>query len=96
MMVTLQPALELAGGPWYTDKELDTEFIKLLLDVCLKLVQERVRSRSLNDMVNRTLNLFPELPKDEAGRWFTSAAPLSSISRDLRDIPANLSKLSES
>ncbi|KAH9887260.1 RNA polymerase Rpc34 [Cubamyces lactineus] len=41
IITNLQPALELTGGPWYTDKELDTEFIKLLPDICLKLVQER-------------------------------------------------------
>ncbi|KAI0371340.1 hypothetical protein BV20DRAFT_1035339 [Pilatotrama ljubarskyi] len=41
MLASLQPAPELTGGPWYTDKELDTEFIKLLSEVCLKLVQEK-------------------------------------------------------
>ncbi|EIW51661.1 uncharacterized protein TRAVEDRAFT_137014 [Trametes versicolor FP-101664 SS1] len=41
ILASLQPATELTGGPWYTDKELDTEFIKLLSDVCLKIVQDR-------------------------------------------------------
>ncbi|KAI9000961.1 hypothetical protein BD414DRAFT_504841 [Trametes punicea] len=40
MLATLEPAAELTGGPWYTDKELDTEFIKLLCDVCLKIVTD--------------------------------------------------------
>ncbi|KAJ8482862.1 hypothetical protein ONZ51_g5092 [Trametes cubensis] len=59
MMVTLQPALELAGGPWYTDKELDTEFIKLLSDVCLKLVQERSFPKTKQGDGSRRRRLYP-------------------------------------
>ena len=43
MLADTDPAPELTGGPWYTDKELDTEFIKLLMNVCLKIVRDRVR-----------------------------------------------------
>ena len=41
-MAHLEPSAELTGGPWYTDKELDAEFIKLLSDICLKIVRDRV------------------------------------------------------
>ncbi|TBU56961.1 RNA polymerase Rpc34 [Dichomitus squalens] len=40
MLAHLEPSVELTGGPWYTDKELDAEFIKLLSDVCLKIVRD--------------------------------------------------------
>ena len=43
MLSSIGPSIELTGGPWYTDKELDTEFVRLLMDVCLKIVQDRVR-----------------------------------------------------
>ena len=43
MLAGTEPAPELTGGPWYTDKELDMEFIKLLMNVCLKIVRDRVR-----------------------------------------------------
>ncbi|KDQ54551.1 hypothetical protein JAAARDRAFT_38229 [Jaapia argillacea MUCL 33604] len=36
----LEPSVELTGGPWYTDHELDTEFIKLLCRACLSIVKE--------------------------------------------------------
>jgi DNA-directed RNA polymerase III subunit RPC6 len=42
MMAHLEPSVELTGGPWYTDNELDTEFIKLLCSACLRYVRERV------------------------------------------------------
>ena len=43
MLAHLDPSVELTGGPWYTDNELDTEFIKLLCGTCLRLIQEKVR-----------------------------------------------------
>ena len=44
MMAHLEPSVELTGGPWYTDNELDTEFIKLLCTACLRFIQDRVSS----------------------------------------------------
>ncbi|KAA1125411.1 34-kDa subunit of RNA polymerase III (C) [Puccinia graminis f. sp. tritici] len=37
----LQPSVEHSGGPWYTDNELDTEFIGVLLQSILKCLQDR-------------------------------------------------------
>ena len=48
MLKTLQPAPELIGGPWFTDKELDTEFIRLISDFCLRVVKSRVRKARLD------------------------------------------------
>ena len=42
MLAHLEPSAELTGGPWYSDKELDAEFIKLLSEICLKIVRDRV------------------------------------------------------
>ncbi|KAI0734417.1 RNA polymerase Rpc34 subunit-domain-containing protein [Fomitopsis betulina] len=42
MLAALEPSSELTGGPWkFMDKELDTEFIKLLCDVCLKIITNK-------------------------------------------------------
>lgn len=43
MLAHLEPSSAITGGPWYTDNELDTEFIKLLMSACLKFITERVR-----------------------------------------------------
>ena len=44
MLAHLEPSVELTGGPWYTDNELDTEFIKLLSTACLHYIHDRVRT----------------------------------------------------
>ncbi len=43
MLYHLEPSVEMTGGPWYTDHELDTEFIKLLCSACLRFIRDRVR-----------------------------------------------------
>ena len=44
MLAHLEPSVELTGGPWYTDNELDSEFIKLLSTACLHYIRDRVRA----------------------------------------------------
>ncbi|GBE83537.1 hypothetical protein SCP_0505910 [Sparassis crispa] len=41
MLFHLDPSVEMTGGPWYTDNELDTEFIKLLCSACLRFIRDR-------------------------------------------------------
>ncbi|RPD52907.1 hypothetical protein L226DRAFT_496070 [Lentinus tigrinus ALCF2SS1-7] len=41
MLYHLQPSDEMTGGPWYTDNELDTEFIKLLCSACVRFIRDR-------------------------------------------------------
>lgn len=38
MLEGLEPSIALTGGPWYTDNELDTEFIQHLMDACYKFI----------------------------------------------------------
>ncbi|KAH8993574.1 RNA polymerase Rpc34 [Lactarius hatsudake] len=61
MMAHLEPSVELTGGPWYTDNELDTEFIKLLCSACLRFVRERTLPKSKNGdgRSSSTLSLYP-------------------------------------
>ncbi|CAA7260174.1 unnamed protein product [Cyclocybe aegerita] len=40
MLEGLEPSIALTGGPWYTDNELDTEFIQNLTDACYKLISD--------------------------------------------------------
>lgn len=48
MMFHLDPSVEMTGGPWYTDNELDTEFIKLLCRACLQFIKDRVWATSFH------------------------------------------------
>jgi DNA-directed RNA polymerase III subunit RPC6 len=45
MLAYLEPSAEMTGGPWYTDNELDTEFIKILSRACLQFVKDKVSGR---------------------------------------------------
>lgn len=33
MLASIEPSIEMSGGPWFTDSEIDTEFIENLLNV---------------------------------------------------------------
>lgn len=38
MLYNLQPSIDVTGGPWFTDSELDTEFIDTLVEVCWRFI----------------------------------------------------------
>ena len=38
MLYNLQPSIDVTGGPWFTDSELDTEFIDSLLTVVWRFI----------------------------------------------------------
>ncbi|KAG5362095.1 putative DNA-directed RNA polymerase III subunit rpc6 [Yarrowia sp. C11] len=40
MLYNLQPSAELTGGPWFSDAELDVEFVDLLLNVVYHYCEE--------------------------------------------------------
>jgi len=61
MLYDLTPSIELSGGPWYTDNELDTGFIHELSMACLRFIQAKTwpkdgRSSALYP-VSQTQNL---------------------------------------
>lgn len=42
MLYGITPSIEVSGGPWYTDNELDTSFIQELAMACLRFIQQKV------------------------------------------------------
>ncbi|CDO71516.1 hypothetical protein BN946_scf184910.g15 [Trametes cinnabarina] len=60
MLAHLEPSVEMTGGPWYTDNELDTEFIKLLCSACLRFIRDRSapKRKGSDDSSSSTL-LYP-------------------------------------
>ncbi|KAF9485384.1 hypothetical protein BDN70DRAFT_871429 [Pholiota conissans] len=40
MLEGIEPSISLTGGPWYTDNELDTEFIQNLTEACYRLISD--------------------------------------------------------
>src|ERR1700730_11843943 len=79
MLSHLDPSIELTGGPWYTDNELDTEFIRNIYDIILHYVREHVR-----DIPSfRILQLVKNLPTTELSKVKTlgrqCSAPLPHL-----------------
>jgi len=73
MLSHLEPAVELTGGPWYTDNELDTEFIKNLYDTILHYIREHVRPPS-QACVHCFSSSITEFPKAEKIRGTTTVS----------------------
>ena len=43
MLAGLTPSVEITGGPWFTDNELDVEFVDMLKLCATKLLKLKVR-----------------------------------------------------
>ena len=43
MLYELEPSVELTGGAWYTDQELDVEFIDQLSNQLYRYIVSKVR-----------------------------------------------------
>jgi DNA-directed RNA polymerase III subunit RPC6 len=46
MLANLTPSVELTGGPWFTDNELDTEFVDLLKKCAYRYLEMNVSTIS--------------------------------------------------
>ncbi|KAL6928345.1 hypothetical protein ACO0SA_003083 [Hanseniaspora valbyensis] len=49
MLYNLQPSIEVTGGPWYTDGELDDEFISHLLTIVWRFAAEKTFPDGFNN-----------------------------------------------
>lgn len=49
MLYHLEPSAELTGGPWFTDSEMDSEFIETLLMVVWKFIASRTFPAVFNE-----------------------------------------------
>lgn len=44
MLMELTPSVEVTGGPWFTDQELDVDFVEQLTNQCYKYILMKVRT----------------------------------------------------
>ncbi|KAJ8588071.1 hypothetical protein M405DRAFT_275460 [Rhizopogon salebrosus TDB-379] len=83
MLAHLEPSVELTGGPWYTDNELDTEFIKLLSTACLHYIRDRSfpkqssRRSSQNDHRLYAIGAAPPYPSAQQIQHFLSKSKIT-------------------
>jgi len=59
MMAHLEPSVEITGGPWYTDNELDIEFIRMLSSACLQYIRDRTLPKGSLGAPPSERKLFP-------------------------------------
>lgn len=83
MLAHLEPSVELTGGPWYTDNELDTEFIKLLSTACLHYIRDRSfpkqgsKGSSQNDFRLYSISAAPSYPSAQHIQHFLSKSKIT-------------------
>ncbi|KAG1861184.1 RNA polymerase Rpc34 [Suillus subalutaceus] len=83
MLAHLEPSVELTGGPWYTDNELDTEFIKLLSTACLHYIRDRSfpkqssKASSQNEHRLYSISAAPTYPSAQHIQHFLSKSKLT-------------------
>ncbi|KAG2057103.1 hypothetical protein BDR06DRAFT_952220 [Suillus hirtellus] len=81
MLAHLEPSVELTGGPWYTDNELDTEFIKLLSTACLHYIRDRSfpkqSSKAQNEYRLYSISAAPSYPSAQHIQHFLSKSKIT-------------------
>jgi DNA-directed RNA polymerase III subunit RPC6 len=80
MIAELEPSIALTGGPWYTDNELDTEFIESLTRACFKFIRDLVCIPCLSTfhLPFRQKQSFPRRRKDQTDK---ALYPSSNVPR---------------
>jgi len=94
MMAHLEPSVAITGGPWYTENELDTAFITLLLTACLRFIQERSFPKTKND--NRLIypiSNAPAYPTAQQVRTFLSKSRITETEFSIEHIETLLNVL---
>ncbi|KAF1797712.1 RNA polymerase Rpc34 [Mucor lusitanicus] len=93
MLFSLSPSSEVTGGAWYTDQELDTDFIDSLKAACLKYIMSRSfpRVEGVNDAVFGADH--EHYPTATEVRRFITESRISSIDLSVKDITSLLDVL---
>ncbi|KAG1097059.1 hypothetical protein G6F42_018250 [Rhizopus arrhizus] len=93
MLFSLTPSSEVTGGAWYTDQELDTDFIDSLKAACLKYIMSRSfpRVEGVNDAVFGADH--EHYPTATEVRRFITESRISSIDLSVKDITSLLDVL---
>lgn len=67
MLYNLQPLIDVTGGPWFTDSELDTEFIDSLLTVVWRFIALKTFPTAFQDPTPNTNAILSVYPANHTG-----------------------------
>ncbi|KAF8164979.1 RNA polymerase Rpc34 subunit-domain-containing protein [Crassisporium funariophilum] len=79
MLEGIEPSIALTGGPWYTDNELDTEFIQNLTEACYKFISDVTfpKRRGGAELTLYPISNAPQYPSAENIRYSLRKARLT-------------------
>lgn len=67
MLYNLQPSIEVTGGPWFTDSELDTEFIDSLLTVIWRFIASKTFPTAFQEPTSNVNIIQASYPSNHTG-----------------------------
>ncbi|KAK6458121.1 34-kDa subunit of RNA polymerase III (C) [Scheffersomyces xylosifermentans] len=93
MLYNLQPSIEVTGGPWFTDSELDTEFIDSLLTVIWRFAASKTYPSAFQPPSANTNPMQASYPTNHTGfvnldaiMEFITSNKITNIDLALNDI----------
>ncbi|EGW30501.1 34-kDa subunit of RNA polymerase III (C) [Spathaspora passalidarum NRRL Y-27907] len=93
MLYNLQPSIEITGGPWFTDSELDTEFIDSLVTVIWRFAASKTFPSAFQQPTNNVNPIQATYPATHTGfvdldqiMEFISVNKITNIELGLNDI----------
>ncbi|OLY85406.1 putative DNA-directed RNA polymerase III subunit rpc6 [Smittium mucronatum] len=91
MLVDIKPSTEISGGPWFTDQELDTDFIDQLANQCYRYIYSKSVNRlNPNAIYSASYLGFPTAAQV---RKFIVDNKVSTVDLGLEDIKSLLNVL---
>ncbi|GAB5586300.1 34-kDa subunit of RNA polymerase III (C) [Umbelopsis nana] len=83
MLYELTPSSEVTGGAWYTDQELDVDFIDTLAAACYKYIYSRSFPKDRNVIFKAGYDHYPSAAEVKR---FIQEKRISSVELNLQDI----------
>lgn len=83
MLRELQPSSEVTGGPWFTDSELDTEFVHHLLTISYKFIHSKSYPKPPAVLYEADHTAYPTASDVHS---FLSHSQVTQVELDLSDV----------
>ncbi len=90
MLIGLDPSTEITGGPWFSESELDVEFINELCRVCLRFIASKSFSTKPGHLKSSGYAAYPSLSDVHD---FILSSGITSTALGLEDVRMLLNRL---
>lgn len=90
MLIGLSPSTEITGGPWFSETELDVEFINELCRVILRFIVSKSFSSDADKLIPVSHNQYPNLSQVHE---FIISSGITSTELGFEDVRMLLNRL---